>query len=48
MFKAVVVCPGSFNLNIFELNVVDNDNDIEIKNSNDESVIRVFGSSQNS
>jgi len=48
MFKAVVVCPGTFNLNIFEFNVTNNDNDIEIKNSSDESVIRVFESSHNS
>ena len=48
LFKAVAVCPGTFNLNVFELNVIGSDTDIEIKNTNDESVVRVFDPMQNS
>ena len=48
IFKAVVVCPGTFNLNTFELNIIGNDTDFEIKNTNDESVIRVFDAVQKS
>ena len=49
LFRAVVVCPGTFNLNIFELSVIGNDTDaINIKSTNDESVIRVFDSQRKS
>ena len=39
-----MVCPGTFNLNVFEFNIVDNEEEIKVKNASDESVIRVVDS----
>lgn len=40
-FRGVVSGPGTYNLNIFEFSLVENEANIRIRNSNDESVIRV-------